>query len=336
MLKNDERRRLEHEAIRNNVGFHEYTHDLIEVSGDDAAKFLDYIFVNDVYNLNIDDNVYTTMLDESGGIIDDVIIIRKNEGTFHVSTLRGEKMIEWLESHKNDFKVTIKNVKHQNRMITIQGPKSRDLVNELINETIDDLKRFHVREYTVSDETVEIMRAGFTGELGYEVYVRPEFKDEFIERIKTVGEKYNLTEVITNIYHDSIPMEKGYILLEDIKGLTPHEAGLGWTVDWGKDFIGKEKILNDNKRETRSPNEVKGLLVDEYIESETPITFNGEKVGKVIRVVYGYTVEQYIGFALVDTSKVKENSVVEVGNNKGKIVKRKFYDLNDERVKATE
>ena len=98
----------------------------------------------------------------------------------------------------------------------------------------------------------------------------------------------------------------------------------------------KKKILNDHKKETRSPNEVKGLLVDEYIESDTPITFNGEKVGKVIRVIYGYTVEQYIGFALVDTSKVKEDSVVEIGNNKGKIVKRKFYDLDDERVKATE
>src|SRR5699024_11376949 len=111
----------------------EYTHDLIEVSGDDAAKFLDYIFVNDVYNLNIDDNVYTTMLDESGGIIDDVIIIRKSEDTFHVSTLRGEKMVEWLESHKDEFKVTNKNVKHKNLMITIQGPKKSDLVNEIIN-----------------------------------------------------------------------------------------------------------------------------------------------------------------------------------------------------------
>src|SRR5699024_950254 len=162
--------------------FHEYTHDLIEVNSVNAAKFLDYIFVNDVYHLKVDDNVYTTMLDEDGGILDDVIIIRKNEDTFHVSTLRGEKMVEWLESHKND------------------------------------LKRFHVREYTVSDETVEIMRAGFTGELGYEVYVRPEFKDEFIDRLKIAGEKYNLTEVTTNIYYDSIPMEKGYILLEDIKG----------------------------------------------------------------------------------------------------------------------
>src|SRR5699024_11709091 len=105
---------------------------------------------------------------------------------------------------------------------------------------------------------------------------------------------------------------------------------------WSKDFIGKEKILNDNKKETRTPNEVKGLLVDEYIEKGTPITLDGETVGKVIRVFYGYTVEQYIGFALVDTSKVKENSGVKVGNNKGKIVKRKFYDLNDGRVKETE
>ena len=159
MLKNDERSRLEHESIRHNVGFHEYTHDLIEVNSVNAARFLDYFFVNDVYHLKVDDNVYTTMLDEDGGILDDVIIIRKNEDTFHVSTLCGEKMIEWLEFHKDGFKVTIKNVKHQNRMITIQGPKSRDLVNELINETIDNLKRFHVRIYTVSDETVEIMRA---------------------------------------------------------------------------------------------------------------------------------------------------------------------------------
>lgn len=334
MLKNDESRRLEHEAIRNNVGFHEYTHDLIEVSGAEAAKFLDYIFVNNVYDLNVDDNVYTTMLDENGGIIDDVIIIRKNENTFHVSTLHGEKMVKWLESHKNGFKMTIKNVKHQNRMITIQGPKSRDLVNDLINETIDDLKRFHVREYTVSDGTVEIMRAGFTGELGYEVYVRPEFKDEFIDCLKIAGEKYNLTEVTTNIYHDSIPMEKGYILLEDIKGLTPHEAGLGWTVDWSKDFIGKEKILNDNKKDTRSPNEVKGLLLEQHVESGTPIKLNGEEVGHVIRVVYGYTVESYIGFALIDTSKVDEGLSVDIGDLQGKVVRRKFYDLNDNRVKG--
>src|SRR5699024_12143094 len=100
-----------------------------------------------------------------------------------------------------------------------------------------------------------------------------------------------------------------------------------------KEFNSKEKIINDNKKETGSPNEVKGLLVDEYIEKGTTITLDGETVGKVIRVGCGYTVEQYIGFALVDTSKVKENSGVEIGNNKGKIVKRKFYDLNDERVK---
>ena len=106
LFKEDTVARAQHQSVRENVGWFQWTHDLVEVTGSDAGKFLDYLFVNSIYKAVVGRTKYTTMLNEDGKIIDDTIVMHMGENHYWVSTLYAPQFIKWADAHRSGFDVS--------------------------------------------------------------------------------------------------------------------------------------------------------------------------------------------------------------------------------------
>lgn len=339
MSKNDILKRNDHETVRNRVGYYDFTHQLLNVTGVDAAKFLDKIFVNSIAATNIGGAQYTTMLNEQGIIIDDVIVMRFAEDNFWVSTLYIEDMIMWFGKHDSEYEVDYQNITDHFAMFAVQGPKSKEVLNQVLDNDINDIKWFTITNNHIRNIPVKVARAGFTGELGYEIYINPQHKELLVERLNKAGETFDIKEIKTDVILSSLPIEKGYVLMSDLAGLNPLEAAFGWSIDWDTNFIGK-KALVKAKNEGIS-RKLRGFMLqdvpdDIHIEPRTAINLNGAQVGETTNFTYGYTVEKYIGYALIDPNKVKVGDSVTIkaaGQEvKATITERVFYDPDNTKL----
>lgn len=336
-MKNDVLRRKEHEAVRKGVGYYDFTHQVLDVKGRDAATFLDKVFVNDIKNMKEGHALYTTMLNEDGKIIDDVIVFRLEEKKFLISTLYIDKMIKWFDKFKDGCDLDYKDITSKLTMFAIQGPKSKDLVNKIVDKDISSMKFFTIDENTVGDLVIMVARAGFTGELGYELYVESDKKDKLEEKIKTAGEEFGLVNITTDVIIGSLPGEKGYVLMSDLEGTNPFEVGYGWTVHWDSNFIGKDALLKAKEDVKR---DLFGFELDGEAEVEAgdAVFCDGKEIGKVTKFTYGYTLEKFIGYCLIEKDLAVEGKVVEIktksGNAKAKLCDRVFYDKENERVRG--
>ena len=336
-MKNDVLRRKEHEAVRKGVGYYDFTHQVLDVKGKDAATFLDKVFVNDIKNMKEGHALYTTMLNQDGKIIDDVIVFRLEEEKFLISTLYIDKMIKWFDKFKGGCELDYKDITSKLTLFAIQGPKSKDLVNKIVDKDISSMKFFTIDENTVGDLDVMVARAGFTGELGYELYVESDKKDKLEEKIKTAGEEFGLVNITTDVIIGSLPGEKGYVLMSDLEGTNPLEVGYGWTVHWDSNFIGKNALLKEKEDVKR---DLFGFELDgeAEIEAGDAVFCDGKEIGKVTKFTYGYTLEIFIGYCLIEKDLAVEGKVVEIktksGNAKAKLCDRVFYDKENERVRG--
>ncbi|MDR1421597.1 MAG: aminomethyltransferase family protein [Coriobacteriales bacterium] len=333
VYKYDDWKRREHEAVRNTVGWYYFTHHLVEVTGKDAAAFLDLIYLKPISNLEVSRARYTTMLNEQAQILDDVVVFRLEENKFWVSTLYAVKLTRWLDTHKGDYDVTYEIITDQWDMYAVQGPKSKDLVNALVEKNIDDQKFFQILDNKIDDIPVKINRGGFTGEkVGYEIYVSPAFCETIEAKLAETGKDFGAVEVQEfQIMALSLPTEKGFYLMADIQWANPFEVGLADGVDWNKDFIGKEALLKI--KEEGPKRTLLGFITDEddvHIHpkdrggSGHPVLMGGEEVGRVTKFTYGYISERSIGFALVDADKAKIGDRIVINGYSGTLTERVF------------
>lgn len=335
-MKGNELKRKEHEAIRCGVGYYDFTHQILDVKGKDAATFLDKVFVNDIKNMKKGHALYTTMLNEEGKIIDDVIVFRLEEDKYLISTLYIDKMIKWFDKFKDGCDLDYKDITSKVTMFAVQGPKSRDLVNKVVDEDISNLKFFTIEDNSVGDLDIMVARAGFTGELGYELYVESSKKEKLEEKIKECGKEFGLINITTDVIIGSLPGEKGYVLMSDLEGTNPLEVGYGWTVHWDSDFIGKDALIKEKENVKR---DLLGfeLLEEGEVEVGAKVLLDGREIGKVTKFTYGYTVEKFIGYCLIEKEYAVEGKKVEIETKEGvikaKLCDRVFYDKENERVR---
>ena len=335
MSKNDFTLRKDHETIRNNVGFYVFTHQILEVKGKDATKFLDYIFLNTIHNTKLDGAKYTTMLNEDGIIIDDVIVFRLEENLYWVSTLYIIEMIQWFDKHKADYDIEYRNVTKDVAMWAVQGPDSRNVLNKILEYRLDDMKFFDFKKNKLDNIDIKVSRSGFTGELGYELYFEPRYGDIVRKELFEKGAEFNIEEIKSDVILTSIPGEKGYILMSDLQGLNPFEAGFAWSVHLDKDFIGKEALEKITVEDAKQ--RLLGYTTEEEVDINPGalVKVNGKEVGKVTKATYGYTIEKYFGYIVLDKeySNIGENIDIVDGDKviKAIVTDRIFYDIDDKR-----
>ena len=170
---------------------------------------------------------------------------------------------------------------------------------------------------SIAGVDVKIHRAGFTGELGYEIYVPMEQSSAIEAALTETGEKTGVPELqILEVYVRSIPVEKGFALRQDMYGLTPYECDLGWSVAMDTDFVGKEAL--QAAVEGGNDYRLVGLefLNDSYedIAQREIVYRKGVPCGFVRAAIYGYTVDKNIGFATV-RADVPDGAELTVGCN---------------------
>lgn len=318
LFKDDKAARAQHQAVRENAGWYRWTHDLVEVRGKDAEKFLDRLFVGAITRTPVGRTKYTTMLNEDGKIIDDTIVMHMEEDCYWVSTLYAPQFIKWADAHKDRAAVSYEDITKNVDMYAVQGPKSLEIMNSLLAAPVDGMKRFAVSENKAGDIPVHIHRSGFTGELGYEVYCRIEDTQAVEDTIRVACERFSAPELtILEVYVRSLPVEKGFALRQDMYGLTPYECGLDWSVSLDKDFIGKEALVK--AKEEGPKYKLVGLeyLAESYEDiAQKEIVYRyGVPCGFVRAAIYGYTVEKNIGFAVIEAKKAVVGERVTVGSN---------------------
>lgn len=334
VYKYDEWKRSEHMAVRETAGWYLWTHELVEVVGPDAAAFLDYLFTGNIAGLKPSRARYTTMLNEKGQIIDDVVIWCMEENKYWVSTLYAKRMIPWFTQHKGDKDVQFANITTAWDMYAVQGPKSKEVMNELMETSVDDQKFFQILDNRLGDVDVKVNRGGFTGEkLGYEIYVAPEHTKVVVEKLRALEEKYGMkqvTEIQVMIW--TLPVEKGFCTMCDLHWYYPLEVGLDWGIKWDKEFIGKEALLK--VKEEGPKRTLMGFTVeDEEIHihgkhlgaAGCPVMLEGEEIGRVTKVTYSYVLDKNIGYAIVDNSKVKVGDKVILNKHEAVLCDKIFF-----------
>lgn len=340
MITDDPDMRRQHDAVRNSVGWYCWTHFLLEVTGVDATKFLDTIYVSSITKLAVGRAKYTTMVNEQGIIIDDVIVFRMEENKYWISTLHlNNVLLPWLDDHKADLNVDYEDITNEIEMYAVQGPNSKALLNSFLSQSVDDQKFFSIKENKIGDIPVKVARNGYTGEWGYEVYIAAENVALLTENLARHGKSLDAVEVTEfQVVVWSLPSEKGYNLMSDLRNTNPFEVGFEDAIDWNKEFIGKPAL--EKIKATGPTRQLLGFVMDDpSVQVEgmnrgcygAAITKNKNEVGRVTKYVYSYSLSKSIGFALVDKASAKIGDRVSISGSLGTLTERVWYDQTNDK-----
>lgn len=333
VYKYDDMKRSEHMAVRATVGWYLWTHHLVEVTGEDAAAFLDKIFINNISSLKMGHERYTCMLDENAEIIDDVVVFRFEEQRFWISTLFAHYLIPWFDAQRGNARVEYTDITKAWDMYAVQGPKSLEAINSLVAKPVDEQKFFSIADNEIDGIPVKINRAGFTGEkLGYEVYIPAEKGDEVEEKIRAAVEKLGGKEVTEfQVMAWTLPTEAGYYYMRDLRHVNPLEVGLDKGINWDKEFIGRDALLKI--KEEGPAREMVGFTVPDVdihikgrhlgCEGEC-VMKDGECVGRCTKIVYSYVKEINNGYIIAQKGTLKNGDKVTMHGHEAIICDKRF------------
>ncbi|HUK56077.1 MAG TPA: glycine cleavage system aminomethyltransferase GcvT [Nitrospiria bacterium] len=243
----------EHRATRSAAGLFDVSHmGRIEVTGPDAAALLDRVATSPVKKLAVGAMQYALACNEQGGILDDIMIYRFDERRYFVcaNASNAEKINRWMGRQAADFSgVDVTDRSAESAQVAVQGPRSRDLMRPLTAADLDRLKLRHCLETKVAGVPMRLSRSGYTGELGYELYLPVDGAREVWEALLREGARYGLKPCGLGC-RDTLRLEMGYPLYgNDMdETTTPIEASLEFAVDFAKDdFIGRATMVRQKK-----------------------------------------------------------------------------------------
>ena len=319
------------EVILRHTGEHPY-----EIKGPDALKLLQKIFPRDISKVKKGRCSYQFACYHNGGIITDGLLLRIDDDRYWFAQADGE-MFSWYNAHSEGLDVEI--IEPNVFISQIQGPKSMDLLDHLIDEPIArSWNYFDWAEVTMANEKIIVSRTGFTNELGWEIYFRPENNSEKLgDLILKEGSKMGMIITGTPSFRGR-RIEAGLLSAgQDFSIETnPFSVGLGRFVDLEKDdFIGKKALLNVNK-ECRSW----GIrVVDGIAKKGKSLKLNAKNIGKVTSSTWSPYQVCGVGIVLLDDPKIGPGTVVDVECidnkiHKAELCKLPMYDPKGEIVRG--
>ena len=295
----------EHKMVRRFAGLFDVSHmGEIMVTGPMAEKFLNFLVTNDVSLLKDRRAQYTVMCNETGGVIDDLLIYRNHRNSYMLCVNAGnsESDFAWIRGQAGPFNCEVENVSADYTQLALQGPLALHTLTPLTVVKLEEMPRFSFVEALVAGVPALISRTGYTGENGVEIYCPWDVGPTIARSILDAG-KYLGCGLCGLGARDSLRLEAGFALYgHEITGsISPLEAGLGWTVKLNKenDFIGKE-VLAAEKARGRSRRIIHFCLEGRRIARPgAPVLSGQEKVGTVVSGSFSPILDQPIGSALV-------------------------------------
>ena len=310
----------EHINVRNNVGIFDVSHmGEFFVSGKEALQFLNHVCSNNIEKIEINKAQYNCFTNEKGGIIDDLIVYRcdENEYMLVVNASNIDKDWNWLNRFINKYDCSIIDESENIGLISVQGPKSLQLINDIFNKDFTSIKKFNFKTIEYKKHKVIISNTGYTGSPGYEIYLDNNIIVEIWDLLLNHGKKYDLCPVGLGA-RDTLRIEMGYCLYgnEINDDITPHEANLMWITDMNKDFVGKkslEKSIENSKKKL-----VGFKMIDRGIPRKDYHVFdsNNNLIGKVTSGTFSPSNKLGVGMALIDFKNFKSNEIFIEQRNK--------------------
>ncbi|HYK45939.1 MAG TPA: glycine cleavage system aminomethyltransferase GcvT [Parafilimonas sp.] len=328
----------EHAAVRNNAGVFDVSHmgEFI-LKGDQALDLIQRVTSNDASKLNAGKAQYSCLTNDSGGIVDDLIVYCIEENSVYMLVVNAsniEKDWNWIKQH-NSSNAEMHNISDKTCLLAIQGPNATKLLQPLTDIDILNLKYYtFVKGKFAGVDNVLISATGYTGAGGVEIYFENKNNDADLiwDAIFEAGKKEGIKPIGLGA-RDTLRLEMGYCLYgNDIDDTTsPLEAGLGWITKLNKptDFTSKE-ILAKQKAEGIRRKLIGFEMIDRGIPRHDYIIKNkdGENIGKVTSGTQAPSLGKAIGMGYVDVkhAALDKEIFIDIRNNpvKARVAKMPF------------
>lgn len=326
---------LEHETVRTGVGVFDVSHmGEFLVEGPHALALLQKVSSNDVAKLQPGKAQYSCLPNETGGIVDDLIIymFAPEKYMLVVNASNIEKDWAHINSYNDAFGASLRNLSDDYSLLAIQGPKAIAAMQSLTQVSLKDIPfyAFEVGSFAGLDNII-ISATGYTGSGGFEIYCKNSEVEQVWDRVFEAGASFGI-KPIGLAARDTLRLEMGFCLYgNDIDDTTsPIEAGLGWITKFTKDFT--DAALLKGQKETGV---TRKLIAFEMIERGIPrhdyriLDLNGNVIGKVTSGTMSPSMKIGIGMGYIETAfaNLETEIAIEIREKgvKAKVVKLPFY-----------
>ena len=304
-----------------------------EIAGRDAFRFMSLLTPRDMAKCRVGHGKYVLLTDDSGGIVNDPVLLRLEENRF------------WLAAADSDVVLWAKGVAYHSGMdvrireldvapMQIQGPKSRELVRDLFGQQVNGLSYYQFFETKLGAIPLIVTRTGWTGELGYELYLLdPAQGDALWERVMDAGKAYGIVPTGPS---DIRRIEAGILNygVDMTLDNNPYEVGLERLVDLDKaqPFIGRDalkRIRADGVKRKLVGVEIDGARL-EFNMTRWPVRLGDTHVGHITSAIYSPRFKKNIGYAMVPVAQAASGTALTVetpdGERRAKVVAMPFVD----------
>ena len=306
----------------------------VEITGPDAAQFVQLLTPRDLTNLSVGQCKYVLITNNDGGLLNDPVLLRLAENHFWLS-LGDSDILLWAQGVAINSGLDVIIKEPDVSPLQLQGPRSIDIMKELFGNDIVNLKYYWLIETELNGIPLVVSRTGWSSELGYEIYLRDGSKgDDLWELIMETGKKYNLHPGHTSSIRRIEGGMLSYHADADIN-TNPFELGMDRLVnlDSNNKFIGKDALIKiKEKGVTRKQ---VGITIDcDPLKGPNtifwPIIKNDKKIGKVTSAVFSPRLNKNIALAIVtiDNSQIDNSFDVKIVDEffRAQVVEKPFYD----------
>jgi aminomethyltransferase len=307
------------------------------VAGPDAERLVDRIITRDVRSMAVGQVFYTPWCDEQGWVIDDGTVARLDEHRFRWTA--ADPSLRWFMQNAAGMRVTVDDVSEQVAALAVQGPMAARVLRACARADIDRLKYFRATSGVIADVPVDISRTGYTGDLGYEIWIPSEHAVRVWDALIAAGRAYELKPA-GMLALDVARTEAGLLLIDvDYVGsrkaaipsqrYTPHELGLARLVSLDKPtFVGRSALAAERQRGPRR--KIVGLEVEwNGIEAlyeriglapvapaaasriAVPVTKGGRQIGRATTTAWSPALKRLIALATIDAPHFEEGTKVD-------------------------
>ena len=321
----------EHQAVRQACGVFDVSHmGEVLICGNDAERYVNHIFTNNVIGMPAGKILYGMMCYEDGGVVDDLLVYKVDDQCFFlvINAANIDKDWAWIQEQAKGYDVKLEHQSDQYGELAVQGPQAEAVMKDVLGIDGSDLTFYTFKQ--IGD--VIVSRTGYTGEDGFEIYATPIYINECWDKLIASGR----CKPCGLGCRDTLRFEVGLPLYGDELSaeITPIMAGLGIFVKLDKDeFIGKDALARQ-KAEGPAKKIVGIELADKAIPRHgyTVLNMAGEPIGEVTTGYHTISTDKSVCMALIDTSYAKLDTQVQIQIRKkvfpGTVVKKQFYNKN--------
>lgn len=305
----------------------------VEISGPDGLTFAQRLTPRDLSQCAVGQGKYVLITAEDGGIINDPVLVRIAEDRFWLS-LADSDVLLWAKGLAINSALKVRVDEPDVWPLQLQGPKSKLLVADLFGQRVAEMPYYASSEASIDSIPLVVTRTGWTGEVGYEVYLADSSRgDDLWERIMRAGKPYQIRPTGPS---DIRRIEAGILNYGADMTLAdnPYEVGLGWTIDLEKrdDFIGKaalQRIKASGARRKLAGIEIEGPPI-EFNETKWPVSHRDVHVGQVTSAIYSPRLKKNIGYAMLPAALAEIGTSLSVatpwGERQARVVPKPFID----------